>query len=521
MDPTSTQDRESQRPQPQPQTPQPVQEQVVQQPTQQVVRPTTIQQPTQPDASGVLEEKPKRSKVKLFGFLLIIFFLIIFVASGALAYAVAYEKIKLTKYPEVQTTVANYVISLPFMPKTAKFLLLRSILTHQNATKQSFDVSLALDSSSLADILGINRFDTEAKGAIDYSNPENTIFQLEASLTKDFNIELRKKDPILYFKINKLPVALLSIIGFDAELAEPILEQWVAYDTTPPDTQARRELQDKEIEPLSKEFVEEINKRYFDDYILSKMQISQITENGVDYYKLSLNSDSDLIDYIGNKIEEDSKSNGAYTGLNEQYKLSDMIKKVSWEIYIAKNTYYTHKLKVTSTLEFDQGFYGSALLGTSTDLTENSQANFALIIKFDDFGKEVIVDTPQNPITYEEFLSNYLDIVSSDLSGTMYSDDARRIADMENLKEFLDTYNIVCEGYPDNIEAIVTPYPEGECKSFRGTNFEIPKDPDGSDYHYKAAVGGTTYDLCAKLDTPISEKDTCPDENYNYHLTAP
>lgn len=509
------------------QTPQPSQPQQPSQPVQQPVQPqqqftqATVVQPTpQPNASEVLEDKPKKSKVKIFGILIVFLFLLFFLASAVLGYAIAYEKVKLENYPEVQAKVAGYVQSLPFMPKTAKYLLVRSIIAHQNVTKHNFDVSLALDSSSLSDVLGINKFDTEAKGAIDYSDPQNVVFTLNASFTKEFNIEAKSKDPILYFKINKFPSFIFSLIGINDEMVKPYLERWIAYDTTPLDTQARKELTDKEVEPLSQEFLVEINEKYLDDYILDQMEITETEEDGVDYYKISLNADKELIDYFGKRLEEESTSD-VLTQTSESYELSDMIKELSWEIYIAKDTYYTHKLKVTSTLEFDEGFYGSAFLGNSADLAQNSQANFALVIQFDDFGKEVLVEKPENYIAFEEFLSLSSDIFTANVPGLTLSTDAQRITDVEIVRDFLGHYSIICGKYPENLEGLVTPYPQGECESLVGTNYEIPKDPSGSDYYYKVTEGGDGYDLCARLDSPIPEKDTCPDKDYNYHLTAP
>jgi hypothetical protein len=303
------------------QTPQPPQpQQAVQpaQPQQQFTQATVVQPAPQPDASEALEDKPKKSKVKIFGILLVFLFLLFFIASAVLGYAIAYEKVKLENYPEVQATVASYVQSLPFMPKTAKYLLIRSIVAHRNVTKHSFDVSLALDSASLTDVLGINKFDTEAKGAIDYSNPENVIFTLNASLTKEFNIEAKSKDPILYFKINKFPSFIFSLIGINDEMAKPYLDRWIAYDTTPLDTQARKELTDKEVEPLSQEFLIEINEKYLDDYILDQMKITESEEEGANYYKISLDADKDLIDYFGKRLEEESTSD-TLTQTSETY----------------------------------------------------------------------------------------------------------------------------------------------------------------------------------------------------------
>jgi len=508
------------------QTSQPVQQAAQPtQPPQQFTQATVVQPTPQTQVPQEPEDKPKKSKVKIIGILLVVLFLMFFVTTAVLGYAVAYEKVKLRNYPEIQATVAGYVQSLPFMPKTAKFLIIRSIIAHQNVTKHSFDISLALDSSSLNDVLGINKFDTEAKGSIDYSNPENIIFSLNASLTKEFNIELKSNDPILYFKVNKFPSFIFSLIGINDEMVKPYLERWIAYDTTPLDTQARKELNDKEVEPLSKELLVDINEKYLDDYIIDKMQISKITEDGVKYYKISLEADKELIDYFGKKLEEESKGEGPFDA-NESFELSEMIKELSWEIYIARDTYYTHKLKVTSVLEFDEGFYGGALLGTSADLVQNSQANFALVIKLDEFGKEVIVETPSEYTTYEDLLTEIGTVASrvytgglSELSG---SADAQRVSDLMILQTVLELYMIECTKYPNSIQDLTDEETEDVCGVDGNLYLEdLPKDPDGSNYYYKVAEGGNNFDLCAKLDVPKPELDTCPNSDFNYHLTAP
>lgn len=488
------------------------------QPQQEYAQATVVQASPQPNASEVLEEKPKRNKVKIFGFLIVFLFLFFFTATAVLGYAVAYEKIKLKNYPEVQATVAGYVQSLPFMPKTAKFLLIRSIIAHQDVTKHSFDISLALDSSSLSDVLGINKFDTEAKGAIDYSDTNSVIFSLDASLTKEFNIELRKNDPVLYFRVNKFPSFIFSLIGMSDDLVEPYLKRWVAYDTTPLDTQARKELDTKETEPLSQEFLVEINEKYLDDYILDQMEISQVEEDGIKYYVIALDADKELIDYLGQKLEEESRSSDLSSG-GESYDLSEMIKELSWEIYIAKNTYYTHRLKIASTLEFDEGFYGSALLGNSADIAQNSQANFALVVKFDNFGEVVLVETPSEYITYEELIQELAVVTRQSIIENALEtseSDTKRLTDMVTLQNVLNLYRDECSEFPETLQELSTPSCEGYQEPLLR---ETPRDPDGSDYYYKVHEDGEGFDLCANLDTLRPENATCPDRNYNYHLT--
>jgi hypothetical protein len=107
---------------------------------------------------------------------------------------------------------------------------------------------------------------------------------MDASVTKDFNFELRKKDKFLYFKINKLPSFLLAFLGVTPETFSPLLEKWVAYDTTPLDTEARRSIQDQEVDPLSQEFIDENFSKYIDEEVLKKMVLTTVSEEGMQMY---------------------------------------------------------------------------------------------------------------------------------------------------------------------------------------------------------------------------------------------
>src|SRR3989344_4304527 len=374
------------------------------------------------------QDFPKSGKRRIIpfvaGLLLLIFFILII--TGGATYAVAYEKIKLDKNPELQKKVAYFVMSLPFTPKTPKFLLAKTGMAHQDVTKESFDISLAIDSKDFVSSLGLSGLDIEAKGNVDYSDPKNVKLVLDTSITKDFNFELRKKDKFLHFKINKLPSALLALLGLKVEEFAPILDKWVSYDTTPLDTEARRSIQDEEIDPLSEEYLDETFEKYIDDEVLSKMRLVEVTEEGREMYKITLDADPALIDHLGQKLEEErKKTGGAYLDQSsESVKLSDMIKALKWEIYIDKDRYYTRKLIVTADLETDKMDYGSIFTGTSGSPSEKSQAKIAFAAKFDDFGEEVVVHEPEEAITFEEFtniLSEILKQVYGEFFNSQYS----------------------------------------------------------------------------------------------------
>src|SRR3989344_1361802 len=371
----------------------------------------------------VIPSQPPKSKKKLFIFGFLIFVFLLFIGAAGLTYAVAYEKIKLEKYPDIQKKVASFVMSLPFMPKTPEYILAKSALAHQDVTKQSFDVSLAIESDDLASSIGLSSIDVGAKGSVDYSDPKNLKFLADTSITKEFNFELRKNNKILYFKINKLPAFLLSLLGLKPETFDPVLDKWVAYDTTPLDTEARRSIEDREIDPLSEEYLEENFSKYIDDKVLEKMKLESVTEDGIEMYKISLDADVELIDHFGDKLEaERSKNKGSsiYSTPNEPIKLSEIIKRMNWEMYIDKKDYYTRKVIVQMDMEIDNGDYiNPFLMGTTGSGSEKSKMTFAFAMKSDKFGEEVIIDIPQESITFEEFTNSFSEIMQSFYGGLL------------------------------------------------------------------------------------------------------
>lgn len=375
-----------------------------------------------PAAPGApTEKKSKKGLIFLSVFLLVVFLIV--VGTGSFAYAVAYEKVKLDKYPDFQKRVSYFVIGLPFMPKTPKFLLEKTALAHQDVTKQTFDVSVAIDSNDLASTLGLNQIDLQVKGAVDYSDPKNFLLNTEVSITKDFNIELRKKDKFLYFKINKLPTFLFAFLGLNSELFNPILEKWVAYDTTPLDTEARKQIQeDKKVDPLSEEFLDENFNKFFDTEVLSKMVLSEVEEDGVKVYKITLLTDPELIDHIGDILEKEAmKQNGSQLNRvlgKDTQKLSEVIKKMEWEIFIDKKNFYTRKILISAETEFDNANYTSLYLNPATPGAQRQKMNIAFAMKSDKFGEEVIVEVPTTTMTFEEF-SNTISGIMTQAFGTL------------------------------------------------------------------------------------------------------
>ena len=86
-------------------------------------------------ASVAKTKSMSKRKPKLLKILFVFIFLFLFVSFSAATYAIAYEKIKIEKFPTVQKKIAHLVQSLPLLPKTPKFLLEKSAIAHQKVKK--------------------------------------------------------------------------------------------------------------------------------------------------------------------------------------------------------------------------------------------------------------------------------------------------------------------------------------------------------------------------------------------------
>ncbi len=296
------------------------------------------------------------------------------------------------------------------------FLLEKSAIAHQEITKHSFDISAALDSNELISSLGMGSLDLLAKGQIDYSDSKNLILDMNASITRDFSFEVKKKDTTIYFKVNKIPPLLLTFLDLQPTQLEPLLSKWVAYDAAKLDTSARKQIEVQERESLSAKFLEESVQKYFDDEVFAKTKVETVEENEMKLYKLTVNADAELIDHIGEIIEKESKENlppPEYEVPEDQKggKLSDSVKRLSWEIYIDKKDYYTRKIAMSANLELSQmADTETAIANPMLPLLTDSTASFALVIKFADFGKPVIVQTPTESISFEDFIAQIMEM---------------------------------------------------------------------------------------------------------------
>ncbi len=492
---------------------------------QSVVQPTPIDTPQSVMTSNSTSTTNKNGKLKKFllgFFVFLIVFLLIGSAGGA--YAIAYKKIKINKYQDLQKKISYAVISLPFMPKTPEYILTKSAYVHQNVTRETFDISVALDSQDLSSALGLSGLDLLAKGSVDYSDTKNVKIEMSGSVTKDFSFELIKLDPVLYFKINKIPPLLLTTLGLQSKDIDPLLSKWISYDTTSLDTEARKAMGEEEVDPLSKEFIDNEFQKIIDERIISKMKMETVTENNLDLYKISLEADKDTIDYLGRKIGQQLNKDGGSKLQDAEVKtekLSDTINNLSWQISIDKKDYYVRKIIVKSEIAGDTIDTNSTFLGTGSIIPNTKNAKVVVALNFSDFGDEIKKQKPTDSITLEEFLENISKIVqnlySSNIKDIENSQigrarNAKKLADLTQLRNSLEIYKSDNSKYPTSLDELKPKYIS-----------QIPKDSTGINYFYLASTDMMSYSLCTNLETnpDVYPEQKCSNPTYNFGFNKP
>lgn len=366
----------------------------------------------------------------------VVFLLVIFITLISTGVAIAYEKIKLN-IPSIEKPITQFVMGLPFTPKTPKFLLQSAVAAHANISKHRFNVSLAATSESLVPLFGLNQIDAEIKGSVDYSDPKNLKTTFNSGITKDLNFDIRKKDDVVYIKINKFPAALSAMMKLDQEKVMQILQDWISFDTSHMDTQARRYLDSRSSQKsFTKEYITNVVEDVSDERFLASTDISKESlDNKPTYYKLHIAPERKTLDDFVNKIGDRADARNGRAA--QTTKFSDQIKDFVIDIWIDEKSHYIHRIK--------NSFKFNANPNAPAD-----SVSIVTVVDFDDFGKDFTIDIPEKYIKSEEFIQKIMQASGSNSGGTSSEGgglfintpeltkrarDAARLTDLANLQQ--------------------------------------------------------------------------------------
>ena len=450
-------------------------------------------QPTVSTAPSAPQKTPSGKGKFIIFFLVILVFILIFLGLGS--YAVAYDKVNINN-SELQARVSNLVIGLPFMPKTPKYLLQAAAYAHEQVSKHTFDISLAMEGDTLSSMMGTNKVDFQIKGGIDYSDLKNIKFYSNILVTNDLNIDIKKKEKMIYFKINKIPPIIYPFLGVDENKIKPIFDNWIGWDTSSLDTEARRNLNYYVKEDQENNLITQTTDTLLSNKILSDMRLSDDSEDGFAVYKIHLDATSELLDLIESKMRETQE--GGMKLRTESRKASDTLKDTKIDIWIDKKEFFVRKFTIYTKLKPDINIDPQGLLSLNPVKNEailginnlgQSEYTLSAAVKFGDFGSEIKVEEPDKFLKPEEAMN----LMAQTLSIPSPADQIRK-AHLQTIKLALENCFAEQKRYPRSL----TDLTDGSCPA-SNPNISITDPQTSEQYEYFTNAARSTFTLKAKL----------------------
>lgn len=401
-------------------------------------------------------DNPKPYKPKKFNllavFLIILFFII--ASFSGLAYAVSYKNVSLG-LPEIEQKISHIVMGIPFTPKTPKFIMEKSAIVQKDMSKYSFNASMSAKSDDLKSLVQTDELNMEFTGKIDATDLENAKFELNGSITKQFNFDLKSLDQKLYFKINQIPELIFALLGIDQKTLDPLLNQWVSYDFSNLETQASEYLDsNKKMQSPTEYYTQENLEKWLEfatsDDFQKNITLEEEEIFGKKAFKINIKVNEELFA----KIEEMEKEiyGDNYSQVNSE-DFSKIFENFEISLWIEKEAYYTRKIASSFTLNFDTkgltplttdvlGAKASQkVLGDNTYQTM-PKINMAFVMTIDDIGKEIIIDIPIQTTTLEEYilkLQKTLTPPEDDVENEILTEELLEDNDLDSLKTDIKT----------------------------------------------------------------------------------
>lgn len=348
-----------------------------------------------------------------------------------------------------QESTSSLVQGLPFMPKTPRYVLKASVGAHQKLTRFAIDASLALSSTGLSNVTGMNNFDTEITGPVDYTDSKNPILSLTIK-AKEFGFDLKRKNYITYFRINKLPAfvsLLLTKFGIDETLEKQLIDKWFFLDTQPLPTDARKSLEKQNTNgSLRNKAIIDVFDALDDSKAIKSLTMKDDKLLTASVYHIHFAPTDDLLDSFFENLSSKNSSSRQQSPKNS--KISKTITRFVMDTWIDKKDYYVRKMAVTSTIKLQPPSYdkSSSLFNILPNQTSDILVSF--VANLSDFGKKIFVAIPENPVDFNEFIKSIASKIqkASTPSGSLYpnqfgrANNAKRKGDINVILVALNMY---------------------------------------------------------------------------------
>jgi|688.fasta_scaffold00337_24 hypothetical protein len=411
---------------------------------QQDINKTPEPSPIEPVVNVVIPRK--NSKTALFALLGLLFFFLLVVIIGATIVLAAYNKITLPNQ-KLQEGISYFIQDLPFMPKTPKYLLLKSAKAHESIGSAYTKISAAVKSDGFSQIPGIgNTIEILGQGPIDVQNPENPKMSWKLNVTNDFESEFKLSEKILYFKINKIPALLYPFIGLTSSnfATNPYLNKWVYYDMNTLETDSSK-LLDERGENLTTNELTEAKLILLGNKLSEKMVTTEEDLENTPVYRISLKLTNQELQELEPEIVElfDMKSTDYDSDIKDAQDTFSMVDNVELNVWIEKSTHYVRRFDFAADIKENKIDNYSQVLGIKTVANETSKQNvasFALSISFSKLGENFENDfkAPSTAISFDQYMLEITDFMDNNLGYELYRPKEEEGFKDEDLEGFED-----------------------------------------------------------------------------------
>ena len=362
--------------------------------------------------------KKKRSIKKMFltGGLSILFILIF--ATITTAVLAAYNKITLPN-PYIHELISYYVINLPFMPKTPKYVLTKAAMTHAQLSSAYLKTTLATDSNDLKRLVGLDSLDFKVEGPIDYNDRSNPKIALNVLLTDQLDADFKVIDKVLYFKLNKIPEIAYTYVGLNENNLNnnPVLNKWVSYDLKKLESEDLKE----NVSTKPDGYVEETLLKIVNSNIVPKLKMSADQYDGKPAYKVELPLTQKELAELQKEFSD--LSDETQVEMQRAIGKSDIsfIKDFKITLWIDQSTTQLRKSELVFTIYNTNYENTLQVLGAST-IADTAKADFVSVnwtVLLSDLGKDFIseIQKPTTSTDLEKYMQEVEEFYMSVQSG--------------------------------------------------------------------------------------------------------
>jgi len=476
--------------------------------------------------------RPKRKKRIVMGVIALL--LVTFLGSLAFGTLVAFGKIDLGNN-DLETRIARFIFSLPFIEPTPEFVLAATSLAHESVTSLRFDSSFAIEiegiedssllSSGIPNALTSNSFDlssfeVKTQGSLDYTDLENPKSEISINVENAFSADFRAVNEKLFFKVNKVPTMISTAaagFGFDID---PFLNSWISYPINDLDTEATDIIKihkDQEIDTTEYDRFIEVMK----SEVLPKVELTNGSDTVENTHKLHVTlTDSEFKD-ISRKL---SGENGLDTYLDSKSDTT-MIETFEVNVWVNKKSFLIQRMEVYTNIKDAPSIDpASNVLGTTFGLTQKSNPSIrmAATITFSQYGESFDLTEPEPSETIEEFVKRLSESVTSQpslFSGinpelqTTNARDAKRKSTVTQLSAAVVQFQVETKTLPSETNLWIQQLVTAGMLSSVPNEVEYTETPPCSN----AAANGWCYDLSspqkdAIIYTRLENNAECPIE---------